>query len=181
MPESSKEFRERLLEAETVNPALRQKYEKELRELLEPRITGFKKWFCISMAVFCLAYAAFFSFVVFVSDNSLELPKLFWAMLLPFMVVTAVWLIWLVIKGRESLKVNAAVWLWITLFFFYFLVVVMFFARDVLLALLGILIFILVSGVSFYRLNLQAQLKTREKLLEIEYRLAELAEQLSRK
>ena len=44
MPEANHSFRDRLLELEPVNPALKDRYEKEIQAMFNKPLTGVRRW-----------------------------------------------------------------------------------------------------------------------------------------
>lgn len=60
MNEANRVFRERLLDAEQVTPALKERYHKELQAMLEKQLSGMQRWGWLGSAIMGLGFAALF-------------------------------------------------------------------------------------------------------------------------
>jgi hypothetical protein len=178
------DFRERLIRCESMTPAYRQKYEEEMRAMLEKKLTGVRRWVWGLSAVMGVAFAVLFGTVAIVLPA--EFP---WEGRLGFAAGALFGIGWAVLgirvfrRGSIDLKFDtgaAAGMAWglpvvlVTLF--------MVSAPEDIIGLRMILcgLVFLVMGAAFLIRHVieLSELKTREKLLEIEYRLAELAERI---
>jgi hypothetical protein len=182
MNEANRVFRERLLDAEQVNPALKERYHKELQAMLEKKLSGFRRWVWLGSAIMGLGFTVFFGTLAVVAPA--EFP---WWGRLGFAAGALFGIGWgllglkVVWRGSLDLKFDTAVGNGMT----WGLVVVMVtlamvFAPENTAGLRMILsgLVFLVMGALFMMRHVieQSELKTREKLLEVEYRLAELTE-----
>ena len=179
-------FRERLLRLEQVTPALKERYDKEVQAMLEKRITGVSRWVVLGSAVMSVVFAVLLGvWAIIPPAEEVPLPAR-----IP-VAVGALFSVGFVIlglrifrRGSFDLKFDTAVingMVWV----FAVLMVIMFSVMSLLapdrIAGLWMMIFglvVLVVGAVFLIRHgiAQSELRTREKLLEIEYRLAELAE-----
>jgi len=190
MNRTGKDFRDRLIEAEGFDPSYREAYEKEIQAMLEEKVAGTKKW----VYVVFMALGAFFA-VVFGAAALLapaEFPllgRILFGVGAIFGLAWAVLLGMIVKKGKLNLRTDpgamagmawATVVIAVTLF--------MLLGSRVPEPITGVqmvvngLVFLVMGAVFmvFNRIH-QAELKTREKLLEIEYQLAAIAEAMAEK
>ena len=182
MNEANRVFRERLLDAEQVTPALKERYHKELQAMLEKKLSGFRRWVWLGSAIMGLGFAVLFGTLAVVEPA--EFPP--WGRL-GFAAGALFGIGWLLLglkvvwRGSLDLKfdtaaANGMAWglavVMVTL--------AMVFAPENTVGLRMILsgLVFLVMGALFVIRHVieQSELKTREKLLEIEYRLAELTD-----
>jgi hypothetical protein len=182
MNHSDRSFRERLLKSEQVTPALKERYAKEVQAMFEKKLTGFRRWVWLGAAIMGLGFTILFGAVAVVAPA--EFPwygRLMFAAGALFGIGWAVLGAKIVWRGTMNLKTDTTVangmgWVFVVLISTYAMVA----APDSLAGLRMIVcsLVFLVGGVAFMTRHVveQAELKTREKLLEIEYRLAELAE-----
>jgi hypothetical protein len=179
-------FRERLLRLEQVTPALKERYDKEVQAMLEKRITGIGRWVVLGSAVMSVVFAVLLGvWAIIPPAEEVPLPaRIPVAVGALFSVGFAILLLRVFRRGSIDLKFDTSVYIgmvWV----FAVLMVIMFMVMSLLapdrFAGLWMMIFglvVLVVGAVFLIRHVieQSELKTREKLLEIEYRLAELAE-----
>jgi len=180
----SNDFRERLIRCESMTPAYRQKYEKEMRAMLEKQVTGVRRWGWGLSAIMGVGFAALFGTLAVITPA--EFPwwgRVIFAAGALFGVGWAVLGIRVFRRGSIDLKFDtgaAAGMSWglpvIVLAF------AMVWAPEGIIGLRMILcgLVFLVGGAVFLLRHVieLSELKTREKLLEIEYCLAELAERI---
>ena len=179
-------LRERLLRLEHVTPALKERYKKEVQAMLEQRITGTGRWVVLGFTVMSVVFAVLlgvFAIIPPLAEVPL-LPRLPVALGVPFCVGFAILLLRVLRRGSWDLKSDPSfiigmIWKLVLL------MVIMFMVMSLLapdrIAGLWMMIFglvVLVVGAVFLIRHVieQSELKIREKLLEIEYRLIELAE-----
>lgn len=187
---SRQSFRDQLLEREQLNPIYKEKYEKEVKAMTEKKLTGIMKLSTIVSLIMGLGFTILFGVLAVIVPK--ELPML---ARLGFVIGAIFGLVWAIIsirilkKGVLNLKTDSKAmagmtWVFVVIMMTLFL---MLGGRDpnsvksVFMVLYGMVF--LISAAS-YMINTaieQARLSTHEKLLKIEYRLAELAEQLTKK
>jgi hypothetical protein len=175
-------FRDRLLKIEQATPTLRERYDREIQAMLEKRITGIGRWAWLGSAVMGVGFAVLFGTVAIIAPA--EFP---WTARIGFAVGALFGIGWAVlgwrIFRRSSINVKtdsgaAAGMAWALPIILLTLYMVS--APDSIVGLRMLLsgLVFLVMGLAFLLRHIieQSELKTREKLLEIEYHLAELGE-----
>ncbi len=176
------DFRERLIRCEPVTPAYRQKYEKEMRAMLEKQLTGVRRWVWGLAALMGVGFALLFGTLAVIAPAEFPLwGRLGFAAGALFGVGWAALGIRVFRRGSIDLKFDTAAYAGMAWGLPVFMVTLfMVAAPEDIIGLRMILcgLVFLVMGVAFLLRHVieLSELKTREKLLEIEYRLAELAE-----
>jgi hypothetical protein len=184
MNEANRVFRERLLDAEQVTPALKERYHKELQAMLEKRLSGMRRWGWLGSAIMGWGFAVLGGTLAVVAPA--EFP--WWGRLI-FATGALFGIGWGVLglkvfrRGSVDLKFDtwaASGMAWALPLLV--VIVAMVSAPDNVAGLRMILsgLVFLVMGAAFllrYVIE-QSELKTREKLLEIEYRVAELTDRM---
>ena len=184
MNQTNHGFRERLLKMEQVTPALKKRYDKEIQAMLEKELTGIHRWSWLVAAIMGAAFA-----VLFGTLAVMALAEFPWYCRLIFAAGALFGIAWAVLgirvfrRGSVNLKIDtraSAGMAWGLPVIV--LTLAMVGAPDSTAGLRMILsgLVFLVMGATFMIQYLiqQSELKTSEKLLEIEYRLAELTETL---
>lgn len=177
-------FRDRLLKMEQVTPALRERYDKEIQAMLEKPLTGVCRWTTLIWTVMGLGAAILGGTVAIIAPSPLPLTGRIGlaagALLGIGFAVMGLRIVW---RGSINLRTETAAYAalaWILPVILVTLLMVS--APDSIVGLRRIIcgLVFLVMGAMFLIRHVveQSELKTREKLLEIEYRLAELAEQM---
>ena len=183
----AKEFRERLLEVDARNQAHRERYEKEVHAMLDKELTGIQKGPYIFSVVLGLSFAILFGTVSVMAPAGFPLlARLGFVAGSIFGLAVIVRSVWILKRGSLNLKTHPTAKVGLA----WGITIIM----MTLFPLLGVQqpdkpqsVFMVVSGLVFLVLAAtfmisnrvdQAELKTREKLLEVEYRLAELTERL---
>jgi len=179
-------FRDRLLRTEQVTPALKERYEKEMKAMLEKRLTGVRRWVWLGGTLMSVVVAMFLgAMAIFPPLAEVPLPiRIGPAVGALFSVGFAILSLRIFRRGSMDLKFDTSVYIgmiWLCAVFTTTIFIVMFPLVPDRIVGLWLSIFglvVLVSGAVFLIRHVieQSELKTREKLLEIEYRLAELVE-----
>lgn len=187
MNESQKAFRDKLLDMEKANTPYKEKYEKEIKQMFEKKLTGLQKWGQVLGLAMGLGFFFLFGTLAVIVPKEFPLwGRAIWILGAVFGLVFAALSVWILKKGTVNLKTDdmAAAGLgWA------FIVIV---ASIVLVhsgslpepitgvrMLVSILIFEVMAAALLLKAIIQrSEVNTREKLLEIEYRLAELAEKV---
>jgi hypothetical protein len=173
-----------LLAAEPVTPGLRRRYEQEIQKMIEKKLSGPRRWVWLVAAIGGLAMAVVFGTL------SVTMPYRFppagrvgFAGGALFSLGWAI-LGWRIFR-RGVLDLKSDTWAYAALAWglpLFILTIFMVSAPNTLMGLRMIvsgLAFLLMGAVFLIRYVIESsELKTREKLLELEYRLAELAEAL---
>jgi hypothetical protein len=192
-------FRERILSADAVDPALREKYQKEIQTMFEKQLTGGQRLAHIFTAVLSIVSVIVFSIAAVLVPRSIRgVPNIPPA--IPILIgvafgIGAVFgLAWAVLlfrilrRGSTQLRKDPKTMAGLTWGFVVIMVTIFMIVADRpgdhlwgvqmvvngLVFLVGAAVFLINSVVQ------DSQLKTQEKLLEIEYRLAEIAERIKK-
>ena len=194
--QSNKTFSEKLLEMEKPNTTYKEQFEIQLQTALEKRLNYPCRIGLAILGVVGLLIAILCGQMVF-SRISRELALFVRIVYLSGMVLTIAWAIlmgWVAVRGKLNLRIQLSriVTIGIALGFFFMLDFtgrfVLPLARDenksifgTLLVLIGFFFIVTVGLCLILRILYRTEFKTREKLLEIEYRIAELAEKIEDK
>jgi membrane associated rhomboid family serine protease len=179
-------FRERLLELEQVTPALKERYNKKVQAMLEKRLTGTDRKVWLGGTVMSVVFAVLLGALAIIPPaEEVPLPaRIPVAVGVLFSVGFAIFGLRVLWRGSMDLKFDTSVIIGMV-WGLAVLVVIMFTVMSLLvpdrIVGLWMMIFglvVLVVGAVFLIRHVieQSELKTHEKLLEIEYRIAELAE-----
>jgi hypothetical protein len=183
MNELNQVFRERLLNAEQVNPALKEHYQKELQAMLEKQLIGMRRWVWLGSTVMGLGFAVLFGTLAVIPMEIALWGRLIFAMGALFGIGWGLLGLKVFLRGSLDLKfdtsvANGMIWALPVLV----VTVAMVFAPENLVGLrmiLSCLVFLVMGAMFLIRHIIeQSELKTREKLLEIEYRLAGLTDRM---
>jgi hypothetical protein len=177
-------LRDRLCELETHNPLLRERYLQEMQAMLERTLTFRGKLFLAAVLVGCLAITVYLSTLAVIH---VELPALARLGLAGGAIFGAAWAILCgraLRRGTWQLRTEPAtlaglLWGFAVLLETCFLVLAPQFPDHFLatVALFSGLVILIGAGVMMVSVRLQqAELQTREALLRLEYRIAELSE-----
>ena len=179
-------FRERLLRLEQVTPALKERYDKEIQATLEKRLTRTDRKVWLGGTVMSVVFAVFLGAMAIIPPLA-EVPLLVRipnAVGVLFCVAFAILGVRILLRGSMDLKFDTSVIIGMV-WGLAVLTVIMFTVMSLLVPdrIVGLwmmifgLVVLVVGAVFLIRHAIaQSELKTCEKLLEIEYRLAELAE-----
>jgi len=196
MNQSNKTFSEKLLEMEKPNTTYKEQFERQVQAVFEKRLNYAWRVGLLLLSVAGLLIAIPCGEMAF-SRMSNELALFVRAVYISGMVLAIAWAIlmgWVAVRGKLNLRIQLSriVTIGIALGFFFMLDFtgrfVLPLARDenksifgTLLVLIGFFFIVTVGLCLILRILYRTEFKTREKLLEIEYRLAELAEKLEAK
>jgi cation transport ATPase len=186
MNPTHEDLRERLLNAEHVTPSLKQRYEQEIQAMLERKLTGAARWVWFVTAIASLVFAVWFLTL------AVTLPRAFpWPGRLGFVMGSLFSAGWATLGfrvfRRRSLNMKIDTGVATALSWGLPVALVTMFMVGAPNDVIGLrmivsgLVFLVMGAVFLLRhLIEQSELKTHEKLLEIEYRLAEFAEAAKR-
>lgn len=185
MNESQKTFRDELLDMEKANTHYKEKYEKEIKQMFEQKLTGLQRWGQVLGLAMGLGFFVLFGALAIIVPKEFPLwARSIWILGAVFGLVLAGLSVWILKKGTVNLKTDnmAAAglgWGFIVII----ATIVLVYSGDLpepitgVRMLVSILIFEVMAAVGLLKAIIQrSEVNTREKLLEIEYRLAELAE-----
>ena len=190
MNESQKDFRERLLEAEQLSLTLKEKYEKEVQAMLEEKLTGVGRGIFIFWAVFGIGLGVVFGIAAVLAPKDFPiLARIGFVSGAIFGLAFGGLMGWIARKGIFKVKVHSmavAGMAWVFVIIMLTLFMVMGgkhpdSVRSVFMVVCGLVYLVVVVLIMILGRISYSELKTREKLLEIEYRLAQIAEQITKK
>ena len=187
MNKHTNEFAEQLVDAQPIDSVHQQKYKKEITAMYEKKLTGLNKVTWIFSTMMGLFFVGVFSWAFAISADELPLlARLGFAAGALFGLGIAAYSVKILLRGKYNLKTDAKgmlgmMWVFIVIMVTLFMML----APELpdpnsgIFMLLNALIF-LVMAATFMTTGRtdQAELKTREKLLEMECRLAEISEKL---
>ncbi len=184
MNEMNRGFRQRLLDAEQVNLVLKERYHKELQAMFEKKLSGARRWVWLGSVILGAVFTLQFGTLAVLAPSGFP----WWGRLMfvggaIFGIGWAVLGVKILRRGSIDLKFDATMYNGMIWGFVVFMVTLsMVFAPQNAVGLRMIvtaLVFLVMGAVFLIRHVVeQSELKTREKLLEIEYSLAELAERM---
>lgn len=187
MNKSDKTFRDRLLDREKPNTAYKEKYERQVKSMVEKKLTGWIKLSHIIGLIMGLGFAGLFGTLAVIVPKEFPLwGRFIWVLGAIFGLVIACMSAWTLKKGTINLKEDEMAsaglgWAFIVIVGSITLV---FSGRlpDPIKGvhmLVYLLFFLVMAAVGLIKAFIKrSELNTREKLLEIEYRLAELADRI---
>lgn len=189
MNESKKTFRDKLLDMEIPNPALKEKYEREVRAMVEKKLTGVTKLAHIGGLVMGLGFLIIFGTAAIIAPKEFPLwGRAIFALGAVFGFIIIAFEAWLLKKGTINLKTDDVAMAGLGWGFVVIVTtIVLVFSGKLPDPLIGIrmivnlLVFEIAAGFMLNKAFLQrSELNMREKLLEIEHRLAEISEKIEK-
>ena len=190
MNDARKEFRDRLVEMEQTTPSLKERYQKETKAMFEKKLTRPMKLAWIGTGILGMGFVVLFGTTAIMAPK--ELPMLARSMFVAGAVFGLAWAVLaalIVKRGAMSLKSHGKALVGMTWCFLVLLTTL-----TLLLAsqhpdrivgvhmICAVLPFLIMGAVFMIQYRIQeAELNTREKLLEIELRMTDLAEKLEGK
>ncbi len=184
MTEKQLGLREQLVCLEHTNPDLRKRYEKEISEMLTQELKGMRKWSLVATGLLSVGLGGTFTTVAVIGEGLPPLIRIGFAIGAAFSLAWVGMAVWILKGGVHKSRQHPtwmANWAWgVTLSM---MIIFMMQAgkepdsvRSVFMVLSG-LVYLLMGALFLIRNCIeQAELRTREKLLEIELRLAEIEE-----
>jgi hypothetical protein len=190
MNELQKAFRDKLLDVEEPSADYKAKYEKEMLAMVEKKLTGLRKFGCIVGLAMGLGFAGLFGTFAVIAPKGFPLwGRSIWVLGAVFGLLIVVMEVWILKKGTINLKDDEMAMAGLSWAFIVIAgCIVLVFSGgspDPLISirmLVSLLFFLVMAALFMIRAFVQrSELNTREKLLEIEYRLAELVEKIENK
>ncbi len=186
MPEEQLRLREQLIRLEHTNPEYRKKYEQEVSEMLTQELKGMRKWSLVATGLLSAGLGVTFSMAAVIGGGLPPLIRIGFALGAAFAFAWVGMAVWILIGGVHKSKEHPtwmANWAWgVTL-----TMMIIFLmqagknpdsVRSIFMVLSG-LVYLLIGALFLIRNCIeQSELKTHEKLLEIELRLAEIEERI---
>ena len=189
MNKSDKDISNQLLGIEQWDPVYQERYRKELQKMLEKKLTGVRRWEYIFWIVLGIGFTILFGTVAIIARELPLLARVGFAFGAVFGLAWACLAGSIVKRGVFDLRAHPKAMAglgWVVAL----TVVILAMLAGIKLAdpIKGVqmvvngLVFLMIAAVFmiFNRID-QAELNTREKLLEIELHLAEIAEKISEK
>jgi hypothetical protein len=181
-------FRDRLCELEPQNAQLREKYVESLRNIMEQKLTPIMKAFILCVGVGSIGIAIFLGTLAYIHGELPPLARLGLAAGSAFAVAWAVLVGWTLKKGTWFGKIQPTIiaglsWIFAVLMETCFLVLAPQFPDRYLgtVAIFTGLVLLIGAGVGLLATRIQqTELTMRESFLRMEYRLAQLAEELTK-
>lgn len=189
MNEKRKKFRDDLVALEPVSGELKRKYEKELETMFDQKLTTPRKWGVVAIIIVMFAQFAIFSYAAFAFSMLPFLARLGFGLGMVFSLAFAVMLINTIRKGSYNLRSDANAMtgaMWVFMVFFITIILLLAGRMDNKIVAVQMVVnstIFLLMAMTFLLQNTvaQSELKTREKLLELEYRLTSIDEKLTGK
>jgi len=189
MENSYDDFRTRLLKSERFNPELKEKYNREVHMLFEKKLTAPKKWAMMTLIAVMLVQAGFFLYAIITFGSLPFLGRVGFGVGMLFSLSFAILLFSIVKRGKINIKSDSnrytgLIWVFLVIMITLFMLITGNMhdtAKGIFMVLNGLVF--LIFGVVFLLQNTinQANLNLQEKLLEIEFRLAEMKEMIEKK
>lgn len=184
------DFSDRLIQCEAPTPALHEKYRKEITAMLEKELSLRDRVGWIFWAVFCFAMAIVFGYAAVYSYGKLPLwGTVGFVAACVFDLAFAAMCAWIAVTGRLLLRKHppamaGAGWAITVIGMTLFLLMAPSVSDPAVgnRMLIGGLAFVVMAAVFLLASRTeQSELNVKEKLLEIEYRIAELGEHLQQR
>ena len=190
MNKSEKTFRDKLLDIEKTNTTYKQNYERQVREMTEKKLTGLRKFGTI--VSLCMGLGFFVLFGTLAVTVPKEFPlwcRAIWAIGSLFGLAFAGLSAWILKKGTLNLKTDDMAMAGLAWGFIVIMATITLVNAgklpDPTIAikmLVSVLIFEVMAAAGLLKAIIErSEVKTREKLLEIEYKLADIAEKMENK
>lgn len=180
-------FSDRLLSVEQTTPAFREKYEREVKAMLEKKLTPVQKFVTGFMAVVCLAMFVFFTYAVLVITAGLPiLIRASFGIGALFSLAFLIFLVKIVLSGKMNLRtqpntMTGLVWVFLVIMQTIFMTIGGKHPESVssvFMVLYGLTFLVIGVAILVTRRIELSELNMKENLLGIELRLAELSEKL---
>jgi len=187
MNKPNESFRDKLLEIENLNPVLKEKYEREVQAMVEKELTGIRKLQMIGFLVMSLGLGVLFGTLAVIIPKGFPLwGRSMFAIGAVFCMVFVGMYARILKKGSINLKTDNMSMAWTGWGFVVICgTLVLVFSGTLPDKIIGvhmlvsILFYLVAAGVFLLRAHIQrSEVNTREKLLEIEHRLAEISEKM---
>ena len=184
MIDDRRPFSDRLIDCESLSPSLGQEHRKEILAMFDKKLGPFGRAICAFFAVVGLAQTVFLGYMgVATYDKLTPWWTLGFVAGIVYSLAFGSLLGWIAYSGHVRLKWQPSAFAAMVWGFTVLMVTLMLVgAPDSIVGLRMIFVgIVLLIGAGVFLLGTcsqQAELRTKEKLLEIEYRLADLAERL---
>jgi hypothetical protein len=174
-------LRENILSAEPISPDRQQRFREELAQIVEPTLPrSHRLYYTFSLVCLAIGIPGAFCGLLFDSEH-----RWVWALNLLVYVPVAGWILYILRRGAEPLRAMQSLskaFVGLSAFAAFSLIYLGIqnpTLDRVFWALLAMLIFLLLNFINIWNRVLTAERATREHLLRVEYRIADLASQLA--
>jgi len=190
MNKSNNTFRDKLLDMEIPTPALKEKYEREVQAMVEKKLTGLRKLGTVVSLVMGLGFFVLFGTLAVIVPKEFPLwGRAIWAVGSVFGLTFAGLAVLVLKKGTVNLKTDDMAMAGLGWGFIVIMATItLVFSGQLpdrtiaIKMLVSLLIFEVAAAVGLLKAIIErSEVKTREKLLKIEYRLAEISEKIDKK
>ena len=179
--------REHLLALEPEDPALRAEYERRLRAMFETELTGYRKWAWRVAPLFYLGVCVSFALRAWHPGRLPPIGRVGFAVAAVLSAAAAVAAARVAVRGTLRRRADVRAVTQVSLLFMVFGATIFLYATPQMgdlphmLQGLGCVVVFLVGGVAFLIQHLieQSELNTREQILQLEYKVAQLSERLT--
>lgn len=168
-------LRESLFSAEPISPERQQRFREELAQIVEPRLSrSYRLYYILALVGLLVGLPGAICAVVFDAEH-----RWTWALFLLVSTAFAGWILYILRRGAEPLRIMQGMSKAFTGIGALVAGLVIFYGlqspslASVLWALLGLLMFLLMSFINLWNRVITAERTMREHILRIEYRLAE--------
>ncbi|HUV40357.1 MAG TPA: hypothetical protein VMW23_01045 [Sedimentisphaerales bacterium] len=189
MNKSNKTFRDKLLDIEKPNSALKEKYEREVQAMVEKKLTGLRKLGTVVSLVMGLGFFVLFGTLAVIVPKEFPLwGRAIWAVGSVFGLTFAGLAVLVLKKGTVNLKTDERAMAGLGWGFIVIVTtIVLVFSGTLPDPLIGVrmivylLVFEVAAAVGLIKAFInRSDLKMREKLLEMEHHLAEMSEKMEK-
>lgn len=189
MNKSNKTFRDKLLDIEKPNPTLKDKYEKEVQAMVEKKLTGLRKLGTVVSLVMGLGFFILFGTLAVIVPKEFPMwGRAIWAIGSVFGLTFAGLAVLVLKKGTVNLKTDDMAMAGLGWGFIVIMATItLVFSGQLpdrtiaIKMLVSLLIFEVAAAVGLLKAIIErSEVKTREKLLNIEYHLAEISEKMEK-
>ena len=189
MNKSNKTFRDKLLDIEKPNPTLKDKYEREVQAMVEKKLTGLRKLGTVVSLVMGLGFFVLFGTLAVIVPKEFPLwGRAIWAIGSVFGLTFAGLAVLVLKKGTVNLKTDDMAMAGLGWGFIVIMATItLVFSGQLpdrtiaIKMLVSLLIFEVAAAVGLLKAIIErSEVKTREKLLKIEYHLAEISEKMEK-
>jgi choline-glycine betaine transporter len=190
MNKSNNTFRDKLLDMEIPTPALKEKYEREVQAMVEKKLTGLRKLGTVVSLVMGLGFFVLFGTLAVIVPKEFPLwGRAIWAVGSVFGLTFAGLAVLVLKKGTVNLKTDDMAMAGLGWGFIVIMATItLVFSGQLpdrtiaIKMLVSLLIFEVAAAVGLLKAIIErSEVKTREKLLKIEYHLAEISEKIDKK
>lgn len=180
------EFRERLLKSEQINQKCKDNYKKEVEAMFQVQLSPSRKKGYAALALFFMLEALFLGYLVVFKDLPFVAVAVFTTVIISS-IIMSIGILTAAFKGTVSLKTHPTFLTGIIFGPAIIFVLIIIFSGPyvepglgVHMAVCGLFVLIVSATTLIIAYIKRSELNTREKLLEIEYRVAEMAETIAK-